>query len=81
MASIPALEDAERAILDIFADKGTRPGKSIRSLLVSDLLAGNPPPFRHAELVAAVEPLAAKGWITVESGTFYKLTEAGFAQV
>lgn len=61
MASIPTLEDAERAILDIFSDKGTRPGESIRSLVVSDLLAGNPPPFRYAELVAAVESMVAKG--------------------
>jgi hypothetical protein len=82
MASLPSLEEAERAILDIFEDQGTRPGESIRSLVVSNrLLAGDERRFRHEDLVAALESMQAKGWITVKSDMFYMLTEAGFAQV
>ena len=81
MASLPTLEDSERAILDIFAEKGTRPGESIKSLDLTDLLVGDPTPFRADDLNAALQSMVAKGWITVKFGDFYTLTDAGFAQV
>lgn len=81
MASLPSLEEAERAILDVFADKGTRPGESIKSIVLTDLLVGDPPPFRADNLNAALQSMAQKGWITEKLQGFYTLTDVGFAQV
>lgn len=82
MASKPSLEEAERAILDIFEEKGTRPGESIRNLVVTDyLLTGDDRKFRHEDVVEALNSMASKGWITVRDGMWYVLTDAGYAEV
>ncbi|WP_143451422.1 hypothetical protein [Janthinobacterium sp. 13] len=60
MASLPTLEDAERAILDVFAEKGTRPGESIKGIVLTDLMVGNPAPFRADDLNAALASMAEK---------------------
>lgn len=81
MASLPTLEDAERAILDVFAEKGTRPGESIKGIVLTDLMVGNPAPFRADDLNAALTSMAEKGWIFQKLAGWYTLTEDGFAQV
>lgn len=75
MASLPTLEDAERAILDVLADKGTRPGESITGIVLTNLMAGNPPSFRADDLNAALNSMAAKGWIVQKLASFYTLTD------
>lgn len=81
MASLPTIEEAERAILDIFSQKGTRPGESIKLLVLTELMAGNPPPFRKPELDAALTSMEAKKWVEFRTSGFLALTELGFAQV
>lgn len=81
MATLPSLEDAERAILDVFAEKGTRPGESVKSLVLTDLLVGNPPPFRASDLNAAIQSMKVKGWIEEKLAGFYSLSANGFDEV
>lgn len=81
MASLPTLQDAERAILDVYADKGTRPGESIKGIVLTDLMVGNPAPFRADDLNNALASMVAKGWIVEKMADFYTLTDDGFAQV
>ncbi len=80
MAILPTLEDAERAILDVFLKFGTRPGESIKSISLTSLMAGESP-FRSDDLNAALQSMMDKGWIDVPSEGFYSLTAAGFEQV
>lgn len=81
MASLPTLQEAERALLDGFAENGTSPGESIKGIVLTNLMAGNPAPFRADDLNAALASMATKGWIVEKLAGFYTLTDDGFAQV
>jgi DNA-binding transcriptional regulator PaaX len=80
MATLPTAEEAERAILNVFKRFGTRPGESIKSIALMDLMAGSNP-FRVDDLNAALQAMAGKGWIEERRTGFYTLTEAGYAAV
>ena len=83
IAVLPTLEQAERAILDVFKEHGTRPGESIRSIALTDLTTGKGEhQFRTDDINAAISSMHDKDWIdaAVQNG-FYVLLDAGFEQV
>lgn len=82
MATLPSLQEAERAILDIFKQRGTRPGEIIKSIVLTDLMTGNPAQFRSDDLNAAIKSMHEKKWIDASSRNgFIKLLDLGFAEV
>lgn len=82
MATLPTLQEAERAILDVFKQRGTRSGESIKSIVLTDLMSGNPAPFRVDDLNAAIKSMHGKNWIDASSRDgFITLLDLGFAEV
>jgi len=82
MATLPTLQESERAILDIFKESGTRAGESIKNIVLTDLMTGNPARFRSDELNVAIKSMHDKKWIDASSRDgFIKLLDLGFTQV
>lgn len=80
MASLPTLEEAERAILEVFARFNTRPDESIKFIALTDLMTGVNP-FRSDDLNAALQSMAAKKWVEERTPGFLTLTTEGFAAI
>ena len=80
MATLPSLEEAARAILDVFGRHGTRPGEGIMQQSLMPLMEGRNP-FRADDLNKALQSMETKGWVEIKREGFITLTEAGYSQV
>lgn len=80
MATMPTIEDAERAILGVFDRMGSGPGESVKMVALMGLQSGRIR-FTAAETNAALQSMADKGWIGSNRPGFYTLTELGFEQI
>ncbi|NDU80322.1 MAG: hypothetical protein G3I11_03085 [Ferrovum sp.] len=82
MATLPTLQESERAILDVFKQRGTKPEEGIKRIMLIDLTTGNPPYFRSDDLNAAIISKHDKNWIDASSSDdWITLRPLGFAEV
>jgi hypothetical protein len=80
MATLPTLEDAERAILDVFKRMGTRPGEGIMQQALYPLMEGVGR-LEADDLNKALQSMETKGWIESKRAGFITLTKLGYAEV
>lgn len=78
MATLPTMEEIERAILDIFEELNVRAG---RGLLLQALSAQWPKSFTQEELLRGLASLVAKRYIEQSQRHHYILTEQGYAAI
>ncbi|SJM68621.1 hypothetical protein FM111_13475 [Brevundimonas diminuta 3F5N] len=77
MAKLPTIEETIRAILDAAQTYNPRPGEII-PLMGVQMKVGTR--FVADDLNKAFEEMGKRGWVE-GSGNFFKLTEAGFAEM
>jgi hypothetical protein len=80
MARRPTLQEAERAVLDVFRRLETQPGESIVTIGLGSRMYFAPT-LREEEIDAALKSLADKKWIELRRAGRCTLTDLGFAQV
>ena len=81
MATLPTPQETERVILDVFKNRGARPGEPIMLLdaLNPFMVSRN---YSAADFNQALRSMGEKGWIVeVRGGQAHSLTEAGYTEV
>jgi|UPI00056B36A1 hypothetical protein len=82
MAMQPAVEEAERAILELYKKNGKRPDHYITHVALMSSLTDGVQRFTADDFNTAIKSMHEKGWIdaTKKQG-FYFLLDLGFAQI
>lgn len=80
MTQRPTLQEAERAVLNVFRQANTQPGESLVTIgLVGRMFFT--PILHEEEIDAALKSLADKKWIELRRAGVCTLTELGFVEV